>query len=104
MIAYQKLSPVSPLLVAPTLQGGAKDIGIDPEEDVVDVKRDAVFGDPICGKCAITEDELLLQPKQLPCPKEMTRDEFLRHCVTHLPYHHACLYCVAGKKPTTHQC
>ena len=65
-------APVRPLLIAPTLQGGADSGSVDPADDVVNVEHDAVFGDPICGKCAVSDEELLLRPKELPCPKEMS--------------------------------
>ena len=81
--------PAGPLRCAPVVQEGAGVVG----EDVVDLEADAVFGDVICGRCAVDEDELV--PKPLPVPKEMTKEEVLKHCATRLPYHPGCQYCVA---------
>ena len=49
------LNLVSPLLyVAPVGEGGAAVVETEGIEEAVDVERDAVFGDPICGKLSRT--------------------------------------------------
>lgn len=67
-------------------------------DDVTD--KDVVFGDPIVGKLPEVEDPG--KPVPLRCPKEMTPEQFAKHCVTRIPYEECCPYCVAGKTPNGH--
>lgn len=59
-------------------------------------EEDAVWGELICGKCEEPQVQVLSSPKS------MTKEEFAKHVVTHLPYHPACPHCVAGKRCNSH--
>ena len=66
--------------------------------DVAVEKGDAHFDtdDLICGPCA--EDDSVVGPRCLPCPKAPRKEEIEAHNTTHLPYRNLCPWCVAGRR------
>ena len=78
---------------------------VDPDE-VVDLKRAAVLGDPIVGVEAITYDDAhgkgALPARPLPSPREPSQAEIDRHNLTHLPFCSWCPICVACRRPNDH--
>ena len=62
-------------------------------EDVVH-DADMVLGDPIVGQWS--DDPYSTSVRVLTTPKDMTAEEFARHCVTHIPYEPGCVYCAGG--------
>ena len=101
--------PVSPLICPLHVGQGTKDEdllgdGFDSGgEEVVD-RKDALFGDPIIDH-EVLEDENwpgAIPATVLPAPKEMSKAEWTRHCVTHLPYHRGCPVCAATRMPNMH--
>ena len=60
--------------------------------------------DPIVGVEHVLEDENgpgALPARSLASPPSMTPAAFLRHCLTHVPYHPGCPICAATRKPNT---
>ena len=94
----QHRDAVSPLLVcANTLKvmgPAGKEVDVQDEDvledEVPDVSKYAVLGEPIVGRESVTYSEKTgqgaLQVKPLPSPKEPTAAEKARHNITHLPY------------------
>ena len=66
-------------------------------EDPLVQDSDMVFGDPNVGQS--TEDEYSTVIRGIKSPREMTPEQFENHCLTHLPYDEACVYCARSKKP-----
>ena len=98
MIAERQCFPVSPNLAVPKTAEAEEATG-----DLEDAAResDIVLGDPIVGK--IQPDPAYTHVRVLTSPKDMTPEEFARHCVTRLPLEpHSCEYCAAARKPNVH--
>ena len=75
------------------------------DEQVIDMKANAVLGEPIVGVEAITFDgrgQGALAPRPLPAPKEPTAAARERHNLTHMPYAGWCPCCVACRGPNDH--
>ena len=74
--------------------------GIDEDVDT-DL---AMLDDPIVGVERVTADKNgpgALTARALPTPPSMTPAAFMRHCLTHLPYHPGCPICAATRRPNT---
>ena len=70
-------------------------------DDDVDFKL-ADLNDPIVGVERVIADENgpgAISAQPLACPPSMTPAAFLKHCLTHLPYHPGCPICAATRKP-----
>ena len=94
--------PVSPL-VCPSLRipwgspgdGPSEEAGAPIDElDEVVLKGDMVFGDPIVGSKPAGPQDTAVRPVR--SPKEMSSEAYADHCLTHLPYHEGCWYCVCA--------
>ena len=85
------------------LVGAVVDKG-DPDADaepLVDFGH-AKLQDPIVGMEAALSNangDLARPAIPMPAPKSMTQSEWEKHCVTHLPYHPACPWCLAARRP-----
>ena len=67
-------------------------------EDAKNVKSQDGADHLLCLPCA-DQEKLDHSPTGLPCPPEFTSlKEWNKHCLTHLPYHAGCPFCVAGKR------
>ena len=102
--------------------GGTAPEDLEPSDEMLDElpqQDDALFDDLIvgnhehseedeepvlCQPCSGNDSETLLDhsPKGLPAPPEFTPAQWAKHCLTHLPYHAGCPFCVMGKRPNTH--
>ena len=77
------------------------------EGDDVDDEPAINFGhvqlkDPIVGVEEVISDEHgagAIPASPLRSPKSMSQAEWERHCITHLPFHPGCPWCVAARKP-----
>ena len=62
----------------------------------------ALLDDPIIGIERVISDKNgsgALDPKPLSSPPSMTPAAFMKHCLTHLPYHPGCPICAATRRP-----
>ena len=84
-------------------RGGQDDQEVLEDDDPVDESH-AVFGEPIIGYGDTLFDAHGPGAKvaeALPAPKGMTEAAWAAHCLTHLPYHPACPWCVACRRANT---
>ena len=94
-----------PMLCAPCvnegmLVGGWVN-GVDEEEVDTDL---ALLDDPIVGVERVLDDHHgpgAIEAKPLSSPTSMTPAAFMKHCLTHLPYHPGCPICAANRRPNT---
>ena len=111
--------PVRPLVAMfyPMLIMVIEDASPDADGDAEAVRDDAVFEEPIIGEhedsdaeldptplcqpCTDQEELIDHSPAGLPCPQEFTKKDWQKHCLTHLPYHAGCPFCVQGKRPNS---
>ena len=84
-----------PSNTCPWLVSMARKWDLKVEDEAADPK-DAVLNDPVVG--VKDADGQTHKVHILSTPKSMTKEEFAEHCVTHLPFHSGCPFCVAGKK------
>ena len=73
------------------------------EDEDVDLDL-ADIDDPIVGVERVISDEHgpgALPPRPIPSPPSMTPAAFLKHSLTHLPYHPGCPICVATRRPNS---
>ena len=79
-----------------------KDAGGLADQPLDDEIRDgdAELGDIIVGKDPVDPRTHKMAP--LPLPKLMTPAEYAKHCVTHLPYHPGCPFCLQARRPNSH--
>ena len=73
------------------------------EDEDPDLKL-ADLDDPIVGVERVLSDQHgpgALEAQPLATPPSMTPAAFLKHCLTHLPYHPGCPVCAASRRPNT---
>ena len=97
----------------PGVQMGAGETNGEEDDDEPAVNfGHAKLNDPIIGVKHVVSDEHgdgAITAEPMKAPKSMTPAEWERHCVTHLPYHPACPWCVAARRPNvqhrlSHEC
>ena len=97
-----------PLPVRPVLISGEENAGeIDPAFEAPETAEVAIekgesridTDEFICGPCA--DDDSVIRPRCLPCPKAPSKEEIEAHNATHLPYRNWCPWCVAGRRNNT---
>ena len=112
MLASLHVRPPKPKQEDPDKNNFAMDTGLcmpcvedslfGDDEDV-DMEL-ADLDDPIVGVDRVLFDEngpSALPAQPLASPPTMTPSEFLKHCLTHLPYHPGCPICAASRRPNT---
>lgn len=62
---------------------------------------DVLFDEQIVGVENRKDARCKGRIRPLAGPKDMTAEQWARHCLTHLPYNAACPFCVAGKRANT---
>ena len=100
MLPACRCNPVRPLCPALKLPSEVLGLGQSGEAvvEVEDLVRegDVAWGEPIVGARPAVLHET--EAKPIKSPKEMSPEDFARHCVTHIPFSDACWYCLCAKK------
>ena len=77
---------------------GADDLAVlDPDYE----EGDVLLEEQIVGVDNSKDLRAKDRVRPLAEPKDMTAEQWARHSLTHLPFHPACPFCVAGKRANT---